>query len=824
LSPALYDRGVAREKLSEYQRKRSFEETPEPTGKPRRRRSRKSSKDADGVAVRGRFVIQEHHARRLHWDLRLEHDGVAVSWALPKGVPEDPKQNRLAVHTEDHPLEYLEFEGDIPKGQYGAGTMRVWDRGTYEAEKFRADEVILVFDGERVNGRYALFQTDGDNWMIHRMDPPADPGREPMPKDLKPMMATLSKLPRDESAWAFEVKWDGVRGIAYCDAGSLRLESRTLRDSTRQYPELRPLATSLGSRQAVFDGEIVAFDEEGRPSFQRLQGRIHLASDSAIRRRMADTPVTYMIFDLLYLDGHLLLDLPYTERRARLESLALDGDHWRVPTYHRGDGSALLEATREQGLEGVVGKRLDSRYLPGKRTRAWLKVKNVSEQELVIGGWLPGEGRREGTLGALAVGYYETVDGRPRLRYAGRVGTGFTEDVLRDLMKRMAPLERKTSPFEGRQPPKQVRFVEPRLVAQIEFREWTQARTLRAPSFKGLRDDKDATEVTIELPVAPPEGQVEPAVTAGGSGAIELVEGPVEISGREIKLSNLDKVLYPKAGFRKRDVIAYYAAVADRLLPHLSGRPLTLKRYPDGVEGKFFYEKECPPWRPDWVRTAGVWSEGKRKDINFCLVEDLPTLVWLANLADLELHTSLARAEDPERPTMLVFDLDPGEGMDVLDTARVALMIRDLLGELGLDLLVKSSGSKGLHLHVPLNTKVAFEATGPFAHAIAALLEQREPDLVVSRMSKSRRKGRVLVDWSQNAAHKTTVSVLSLRARRRPTVAAPLRWEEVEGAVEAGDAGDLMIEAPRLLGELDERAALFEPLLTQKQKLPKPGA
>jgi bifunctional non-homologous end joining protein LigD len=812
---------VAREKLSDYRRKRSFEATPEPSGKRGKRKSGRARKPAGAAAASGRFVIQEHHARRLHWDLRLERDGVAASWALPKGVPEDPKQNRLAVHTEDHPLEYLEFEGDIPKGQYGAGTMRVWDRGTYEAEKFRDDEVILTFDGERVQGRYALFQTDGDNWMIHRMDPPADPGREPMPSDVRPMMATLSKLPRDESAWAFEIKWDGVRGIAYCDAGTLRLESRTLRDMTRQYPELRQLAIDLGSRQAIFDGEIVAFDDEGRPSFQRLQGRIHLASDSAIRRRVADTPVTYMIFDLLYLDGHALFDLPYTERRAQLEGLGLEGERWQVPSFHRGDGTALFAATAKQGLEGVVGKRLDSRYLPGKRTRAWLKVKNVTAQELVVGGWLPGEGRREGTLGALAVGYNETVDGRPRLRYAGRVGTGFTEDTLRDLAKRLAPLERKTSPFEGRQPPKQTHFVEPRLVAEVEFREWTQARTLRAPSFKGLRDDKDATEVTIELPEAPPEGQVEPAVTAGGSGGIELVEGPVEISGREIKLSNLDKVLYPETGFRKRDVIAYYAAVAERLLPHLSGRPLTLKRYPDGVEGKFFYEKQCPPWRPDWVRTAAVWSEGKQEDINFCLVEDLPTLVWLANLADLELHTSLARVEDLERPTMLVFDLDPGEGMGVLDTARVALMIRELLGELGLDALVKSSGSKGLHLHVPLNTRVTFEATGPFAHAIAALLSRREPDLVVSRMTKSRRRKRVLVDWSQNAAHKTTVSVLSLRARAHPNVAAPLRWEEVEHAVEAGDAGGLMIEADRFLGELDERAALFEPLLKKKQKLPK---
>jgi bifunctional non-homologous end joining protein LigD len=492
---------MARDKLSEYRRKRSAGRTPEPdVNAPRartRERRRGGARDG-GPAAQGRFVVQEHRARRLHWDLRLEHDGVAVSWALPKGVPQHPKENRLAVHTEDHPLEYLEWEGEIPKGEYGAGTMTVWDAGTYEAEKFRNDEVILSFDGERVRGRYALFQTDGDNWMIHRMDPPAESGREPMPRDLRPMMATLSKLPRDEQAWGFEIKWDGVRAIAYCDAGHLRLESRNLRDVTSQYPEIRRLADELGALQLVLDGEVVAFDEQGRPDFQRLQGRMHLASDAAVRRRMADTTVTYLIFDLLYVDGRSLLDLPYEERRSELEALGLEGESWQTPRYHRGDGSALLEATREQELEGIVAKRLDSRYVPGRRTRAWLKIKNLATQELLIGGWLPGEGRREGTLGALAVGYYDTADGGLRLRYAGKVGTGFTEKRLRDLQKRLEPLARKTSPFEGRQPPKETRFVEPVLVARVGYGEWTQAGTLRHPRYLGLRDDIDPETVERE--------------------------------------------------------------------------------------------------------------------------------------------------------------------------------------------------------------------------------------------------------------------------------------------------------------------------------------
>jgi bifunctional non-homologous end joining protein LigD len=479
-------------KLSEYERKRSFAKTPEPTGKGKRKRAAKRKPKAP------RFVIQEHHARRLHWDLRLEHDGVAVSWALPKGVPTDPKRNNLAVHTEDHPLEYLEFHGEIPKGQYGAGTMSIWDQGTYEAEKFRENEVILTFHGERVQGRYALFQTREDNWMIHRMDPP-ELGRVPMPEHVKPMLATLaSKVPHDEHRWAYELKWDGVRAIAYCQGGRVTLESRNLRDVTSQYPEVRGLGEQLGATEAVLDGEVVTLDDQGRPSFQRLQGRMHLGSESAIRRQMTQNPVIYMIFDVLHLDGESLIDLSYEERRARLESLGLEGPCWQTPRNHTGDGEALLALTRERGIEGIVAKRLDCAYTPGRRSRGWLKVKNVLEQEFVIGGWMPGEGRRQSTIGSLLVGYHE--DGA--LRYAGRVGTGFTEKTLAMLVEKLTPLRTDASPFEGRQPPRIAIFAEPKLVAQIEFREWTQSRTLRAPAFKGLRDDKDPRDVVREAPAA----------------------------------------------------------------------------------------------------------------------------------------------------------------------------------------------------------------------------------------------------------------------------------------------------------------------------------
>jgi bifunctional non-homologous end joining protein LigD len=474
----------SRDRLDRYRDKRDFEATPEPAGGP----------TPDGT--KGRFVIQEHHARRLHWDLRLEHDGVLLSWAVPRGIPPDPKRNNLAVHTEDHPLEYLEFEGEIPKGEYGAGTMRIWDRGWYEAHKLEDDEVIVTLHGDKVRGRYALFQTNGDNWMIHRMDPPEDPSREPMPEHIAPMLATLADLPHDESRYAFEIKWDGVRAIAYVDGGRARFEGRRGNDITSRYPELRGLGPALGATPAVLDGEIVAFDGE-RPSFERLQRRMHVSNERAVRRLMGEVPVVYVLFDLLWFDGHSTISLPYRERRKLLDELGLQGASWQTPAAHEGDGAGLLEASRGLGLEGVVAKLLDSVYEPGRRSRAWLKVKNHCSQEFVIGGWVPGQGMRA-SLGALLIGYYESTEPGARLQYAGRVGTGLSGDEIKRLLRLLEPLRRDTSPFS---PPPRVKdavYVEPELVAEVRFTEWTQTGAVRHPAYLGLREDADPRQVVRE--------------------------------------------------------------------------------------------------------------------------------------------------------------------------------------------------------------------------------------------------------------------------------------------------------------------------------------
>jgi len=801
-------------KLETYRTKRDFAATSEPAGE--------AGSNADGH----RFVVQEHHATRLHWDLRLEHDGVLASWAVPNGIPADPQDNRLAVRTEDHPLEYLEFHGEIPTGQYGAGTMTIWDQGTFDLHKWEERKVEVTFHGERLSGRYGLFPIGkpGDStndWMIHRMDPPADPGREPMPERIVPMMARPStELPPNPQQWSFEVKWDGVRAIAYAQPGRLRLESRNLNEITDAYPEVRGLIGALGMHEAVLDGEIVAFDSDPahpRPSFERLQRRMHVTAPAAVRRLMKSTPVIYAMFDLLYLDGRSLIDLPYSERRARLESLELAGPAWRVPAAHPGEGRALLDATAKQGLEGIVAKRLDTRYEPGRRSGAWLKIKNTLRQELVITGWIPGEGRRAARIGALLVGAYE--DGK--LRYAGRVGTGFTEKVLDDLRKRLEPLRRDTSPFDkggGRvRIPHEAVFVEPRLVAEIEFREWTTEQVMRAPSFKGLREDKAPTEVRIESAVAADPDRADSSSPEALFEEVErLPEGALAVvtEGRRLKLTNWDKVLYPETGFTKGDLIAYYARVASVVLPHLHDRPLTLKRYPGGVDAPYFYEKQSPSHRPEWVQTVRIG------DVNYTLAQDRPTLIWLANLADVELHTSLSLAAQPEEPTMMVFDLDPGAPAGLVECSEVALVLRGLFDQLGLASVVKTSGSKGLQVYVPLNTRIDYRVTKPFARRVAELLEQRMPELVVSRMTKRLRPGKVLVDWSQNDEHKTTVTVYSLRARERPTASTPVTWEEVELCHERRDERELTFEADELLTRVRDQGDLFAAAVGVEQELP----
>jgi bifunctional non-homologous end joining protein LigD len=685
-------------KLTEYERKRDFGKTAEPAP---RKRARGKDAPRGRKGKKPRFVVQQHSATRLHWDLRLEHEGAGVSWAVPNGIPRDPAENRKAVHTEDHPLEYMSFEGEIPKGEYGAGTMEIWDHGTYEPEKWEDAEVIVSFAGERLHGRYVLFRAGGPkDWMIHRIDPPEEEW-EPFPDPMPPMLANEGELPKSTRGWAAELAWGGVRALARCRPGRLDFHDADLEDIGDRWPEVHRLTRQVGARDLVLDGELVVFDADGRPDRERLARRDKPGSDSAVRRRARGDPATYVIYDLLYLDGEDLTGAPYKRRRALLEDLGLDGPAWRTPAAATTKIKELLAVAAGQGVEGLVLKKQSAPYVPGRRTGDWLLV------------------------GA----------DRP------------TDDSLPGSAPRTARLTDAAEPLTK-----------------------TKSRLV--------------------------------------------------VDGRELTVSNLDKVLYPKAGFTKGDLIDAYADLAEVLLPHLRGRPVTLKRYPDGVEGKFFYEKRCPSHRPDWLATARIWSDSHHGEIDFCLLEDLPSLVWAANLANIELHTSLARAADIDRPDSLVFDLDPGAPADVVDCARVALRIRALFAQLGLDLYPKTSGSKGIQVYAPLNGTATYETTTPFAKSVAEALEARFPDEVVSRQTKARRTGKVLIDWSQNTRHKTTASVYSVRAKDRPTASTPLEWAEVEAAAESGDAAALTFTVADLCARVAAKGDLFAPLLTQKQELP----
>ncbi len=443
------------------------------------------------------FVIQEHHARALHWDFRLEHDGVLVSWALPKGIPMDPKVNHLAVHTEDHPMTYESFEGDIPAGEYGGGHVDIWDQGTYELEKWREKEVMVVLSGSRVSGRYVLFPTGGKNWMIHRMDPAPEDYR-PLPTQVPPMLASLGQLPRDDTNWAYEIKWDGVRAIAYIEGGRVRMQSRNDNELTKSFPEFRAIGEFLGARPCILDGEIVVMGDGGLPDFGRLQKRLHVTSPSTVRKFEAEWPALYVVFDVVHLDGHDLTNATYDERRTALESLNLSGPSFTTAASYRDvTGADILRGTKESGLEGVIAKRRDSRYQPGRRADEWIKIKNVRTQEVVIGGWTEGSGGRSGDLGALLLG----IPDGPALRFVGKVGTGFSARARRELLDLLTPLAATASPFAPasavveRNPH---HFVRPVIVGEVQFGEWTSVGHLRHPTWRGLRADKDPSDVVVE--------------------------------------------------------------------------------------------------------------------------------------------------------------------------------------------------------------------------------------------------------------------------------------------------------------------------------------
>ena len=729
-----------------------------------------------------RFVVQRHAARSLHYDFRLERDGVLASWAVPKGVPLAAGERHLAVHVEDHPLDYADFEGEIPAGQYGGGTVEIWDRGNYELVEEKKDGGLTVhLHGRRLEGLWTLVPAHLDgkeqNWLLLRKD------GGPEKHDYAPMLATSTDALPTAAGWAFEPKWDGFRALARIDGGVATFRSRNDNDLTTRFAaSARAVGLAVRSPSAVIDGEICALDETGRAAFGLLQ-------------QGAGTLV-FVAFDVLELDGEPLISRPYTERREQLEQLLDPAVEGVLVSPSFDDGAALERAAREHGLEGVVAKQVDSAYRPGRRSSDWRKLKLKNRQELVIAGFTRGQGRRSNGIGALVLGVHAAAG----LRYAGNVGTGFTDRELDRLEGLLQPLERPATPFaEEPKMPKvrrgDVTWVEPSLVAEIEFAEWTRDGRLRAPVYLGLRDDKLADEVVAERVPMPSE---------------------IRRGSRVLKLSNLDKPFWPEEGIAKGDLLAFYRDIAPVLVPHLRDRPFTMKRYPDGWQGKFFFQKDAPEHMPEWIRRAPFPAStrgGEKRMIDYALVNDDLALLWMVNMGCIDMNAWASRIDRPDRPDWIVFDLDPSEDVDFPEVIEVALLVKQLLDLAGLQGFPKTSGSRGIHVLVPIARRQGYDATRSFAAVIAGALARTHPGLVTTEWVKRKRRG-VLVDANQNGPGKTTAAVYSVRPRAGAPVSTPLAWDEVRPGL---DPEAFTLDEVR--ARVARHGDLFAPVLQLRQSL-----
>jgi bifunctional non-homologous end joining protein LigD len=784
--------------LDVYRRKRDPERTPEPFGGRR--------------LTGGRlFVVQKHAARRLHYDLRLEMDGVLKSWAVPKGPSVRAEEKRLAVHVEDHPIEYADFEGVIPAGNYGAGAVIVWDRGWYRPVK-DADPLAALEKGKlefemagfKLRGRWTLARMSGKDkeWLLlkkkdaaaaeeevtdrypqsvlsgltveeiadvqakratirARLSALGAPRREVSSRDQPFMLATLAEKPFSRDGWLFEIKYDGVRVLAARRGDSVELRGRSGQMVTGRYPEVTAALRALPIDRFLIDGEIVALGPDGKPSFQRLQSRMGLTNPRDIERAALQVPVVGVFFDCLALDGHDLRSLPLRARKECLERLLPALGQIRYGDHVATQGEAFFEAASEARLEGIVAKKASSVY-QGGRSREWVKIKCQLRQEFVIGGYTDPQGSRP-YFGALHIGLYEGG----RLGYVSKVGTGFDEAALERLWGALRPMARSTSPFEvGGPSGRGHHWVEPRLVCEVRFTEWTEDGGLRHPTFMGLRADKRPEECQHETPLTPPPEEVRPLPATAAE------------DERVVRFSNLDKVFWPAHGYTKGDLIRYYDTVAPLLLPYLENRPLVLTRYPDGIAGKSFFQKDAPDFVPSWVRTERIYSKDSEREIDYFIVNDARTLSYVINLGTIPLHLWSARLGSLDRPDWLILDLDP-KGAPFTDVVAVARALHRILEGLRLPSYVKTSGATGLHILLPLGARYSHEESRTFARLLALLVVDAAPEISTIARPIQSRAGKVYVDFGQNGHGRTIVAPYSARPLPGAPVSCPLRWNEV---------------------------------------------
>lgn len=876
--------------LDQYQEKRNFSQTPEPKGKEKPR--------TDVL----RFVVQKHDASSLHYDFRLEMEGVLKSWAVPKGPSLDPADKRLAVMVEDHPFEYRNFEGVIPEGNYGSGAVIVWDEGIYEAYKggsvskkeqelqllagLEKGSLRLTLHGQKLKGVFQLMRLKrgGANaWLLVKVKdefasteditkeaasvksgktladiaaangvalhhpqttetnartpenkkattdksqgkktpetiaaaavPAKGIKKAPMPRSVKPMLATLIDAPFDNEDWLFEVKWDGYRAIAYKAKNSVELLSRNDKSFAKRYAPVTEALKQL-KVEAVFDGELVAVNEKGVAYFQLLQNW----------QTKKEGHLRYYIFDLLWLNGKDLTHVPLLERKRILQGILPANDAVLFYSDHVvGKGTEFFNVALEQGLEGIMAKKGDSFYASGSRTESWLKIKVARRQEVVIAGFTQPRNSRQ-FFGALLLGVYQGKE----LVYVGHTGSGFDRDSLEAIYKKLQPLITDTAPFAL--PPKTnmpATWVKPKLVCEIKFTEWTRDGQARHPIFMGLRDDKPATSVKKELEQTVPrsKGKAENVRSAAGksskpAGNTSTITDPaaatdqaITIKGKTVQLTNLQKPYWKEEGFTKGDMIRYYAAVMPYLFPYLKDRPQSLHRHPNGVEGTQFFQKDMKGKIPDWIPTYEDFSESTGKPVHYLVCDSEAAVLYMANMGCIELHPFHSRVQQIDHPDYCVLDLDPHTGSTFEQVIEAAQVVHKILEHIGAKGYCKTSGSSGLHVYIPFGARYPYSVAKTFAEGVVTLVQKELPKTTSLERNPAKRKGKIYLDWLQNTLTQTAAAAYSLRPKRGMPVSTPLHWEEVKKGLTP-----TTWNARNLLERLRVEGDLFAPVL--KKGLP----
>ena len=896
--------------LEEYNKKRNFGRTPEPRGNKN-----------DHTGPKGnRFVVQKHDATKLHYDFRLEdmQERVLKSWAIPKGISLDPKIKRLAVLTEDHPLDYLLFEGVIPEGSYGAGTVIVWDTGTYTSdtelsEQFNKGKIIFNLFGQKLKGRFALIKThltkekEGNQWLLIKssdefqskedltitrpesiltgrknedlLKEEQNKGKrvkessrrkqdnkiyfndqkntnnnalndisnlpnhhhhqnrsDEFPNKIKPMLSTLVDKPFDSKDWVFEIKWDGVRSILFFNKVKRTLEFRSRNDLvlTHRYPELidalilsptssRTQLTIKCETSAILDGEIVVLDNKtGLPSFQNHQKRMNVDSKREIETLSKQIPATYYIFDILYIDGKNLQDLPFLERRIILSETIKENNRIKISDFIEEVGTEIFDKTKKMGLEGLIAKNKAGKYIQGTRSRNWLKIKHIKTQDCVIIGYTEGEGNRKDLFGSLLLAVNDKDDDSNKLKFVGHTGTGFSFQQLQQIYDKLQKIRIQKCPIDyvpytNRRP----FWIKPDLVVEIKFNDWTDEKIMRSPVFLRFREDKRPKECILErekyVDRVIENGKVEPTTETNSHGYYNIKKSDNKDFDPHI-FSNLDKIFWDKTNghteLTKKDLIQYYEKISSHILPYLKDRPLSLNRYPDGIKGKSFYHKNWYQSNiPRYVQTAKVYSESRKDNIiNYIICNNKETLLWLANLGCIEMHPWYSRIKDFDAckkrndivfdekcglnfPDFIVFDLDPYiySGKEIKGkqqepeynfkafqaTVEVAYKLKELFDELNIESYVKTSGKTGLHIFVPIVNLYTFDQTRSFAEIIGKLLSKRYPGKITMEWDITKRTNKVFFDYNQNARGKTLASIFSVRPTELATVSVPVRWEDL---------------------------------------------